>query len=136
MEWSEELSILNEITIPRSYRSLRLPKLLSLEKQPSFVANRVSEILELTTVDEWHYVPSAHNPADAGTRGIPATALVNSCWLTGPDFLKTTDFPFEPREEFRQKFHESANSTETTQTKGNQCTTATATVTAIAKTFE
>ena len=28
----------------------------SIEKQPVFVANRVAEILELSTTDEWHYV--------------------------------------------------------------------------------
>ena len=130
------LSLKIDRTFMWSDSSTVLQWLHSLEKQPAFVANRVSEILELTTVDEWHYVPSAHNPGDAGTRGIPATALVNSCWLTGPDFLKTTDFPFKRPDEFRQKFHKSANSTETTQTKGHQFTTVTATVTAIATTFE
>ena len=62
-----------------------------LEKQPTFVANRVCEILELTTVDERHYVPTAHNSADARTRGMSAPALLNSCWLTGPNVLKTSD---------------------------------------------
>ena len=107
------LSLKIDKTFMWSDSSTVLQWLHSLEKQPAFVANRVCEILELTTVDEWHYLPSAHNPVDAGTRGIPATALVNSCCLTRPDFLKTTDFPFKPPEEFRQKFHKS-NSTETT----------------------
>ena len=39
-----------------------------LEKQPVFVANRLIEILELTTVEQWNQVPTADNPADAGTR--------------------------------------------------------------------
>ena len=34
----------------------------SLEKQPVFVANRVAEILELTTADEWYHIQSADNP--------------------------------------------------------------------------
>ena len=42
----------------------------SLEKEPVFVTNRVAEILELTIVDEWNYVKSCDNPADAGTRGL------------------------------------------------------------------
>ena len=49
----------------------------SIEKQPFFVANRVAEIIKLTTTDEWNYVQSCDNPADAGSRGISATALPN-----------------------------------------------------------
>ena len=112
--------------------------LTSLEKQPTFVANRVCEILDLTTVDEWHYVPTAHNPADAGTRGMSATDLLNSCWLTGPDFLKTSDFPFKPPEEFRQKvkLNKGAHSTEVIETNEYQSTSYSATATEIATTFE
>ena len=99
--------------------------LTSLKKQPTFVANRVCEILDLTTVDEWHYVPTAHNPADAGTRGMSATTLLNSCWLSGPDFLKTSDFPFKLPDDFRQKvkFKKRTNSTEAIDTKEYHCTT-------------
>ena len=39
--------------------------LCSLDKQPIFVANRVSEILEPTTVDQWFHLSSADSPADA-----------------------------------------------------------------------
>ena len=70
----------------------------SIEKQPVFVANRVAEILELTTTDEWNCVQSCDNPADAGTRGHSATVLPNSIWLKEPDFLKTSDWPFRPSE--------------------------------------
>ena len=112
--------------------------LTSLEKQPTFVANRVCEILDLTTVDEWHYVPTAHNPADAGTRGMSATDLLNTCWLTGPDFLKTSDFPFKPPEEFCQKIklNKGAHSTKVNETKKHQCTAITATVIEITTTFK
>ena len=41
----------------------------SLDKRPIFVANRVSEILEGTSVDQWHHAACHANPADAGTRG-------------------------------------------------------------------
>ena len=71
----------------------------SIDKKPVFVANRVSEILELTTVDEWNHVPTADNPADAGTRGLSANALLESPWLRGPNFLKTSDWPFQPSKE-------------------------------------
>ena len=40
-----------------------------IDKQPVFVVNRVAEILELTTIDEWNHVTTVDNPADAGTRG-------------------------------------------------------------------
>ena len=75
----------------------------SLEKQPVFDANRVAEILELTTADEWYHVQSADNPADAGTRGLSAKALLQSSWLSGPNFLKTNEWPFKPSGGFRLK---------------------------------
>ena len=71
----------------------------SIDKKPVFFANRVAEDLELTTVDEWNHVPTADNPADAGTRGLPAKALFDSSWLKGPKFLMTPDWPFQPSEE-------------------------------------
>ena len=67
----------------------------SLEKQPIFIANRVSEILDLTTVDQWNYIGTSDNPADAGTRRLSAEALKVSSWFTGPEFLRTPDFPFQ-----------------------------------------
>ena len=71
----------------------------SIDKKPVFVANRVAEILELTTIDEWNHVPTADNPADAGTRGLSANALLDSPWLKGSKFLITPDWPFQLSEE-------------------------------------
>ena len=71
----------------------------SIDKKPVFVANRVAEILELTTIDEWNHVPTADNPADAATRGLSANALLDSPWLKGPKFLITPDWPFQLSEE-------------------------------------
>ena len=51
----------------------------SSEKQPTFVANRVSEILDLTRVDQWNHVGTSDNPAGAGTRGVTAESLFDSC---------------------------------------------------------
>ena len=68
----------------------------STSKQPIFVANRVCEILEHTSVDEWNHVASNDNPADAGTRGMSAEVLQSSSWVRGPDILRTKEFPFEP----------------------------------------
>ena len=60
-------------------------------EQPVFVTNRVAEILELTTVDEWNYVKSSDNPADAGTPCLSANSLRDSPWHKGPSFLRTHD---------------------------------------------
>ena len=68
----------------------------STAKQPVFVANRVGEILEVTTVHEWYHVDTENNPADTGTRGIAAEALKDSSWTQGPSFLRTSDWPFRP----------------------------------------
>ena len=130
------LSLKIDRTFMWSDSSTVLQWLTSLEKQPMFVANRVCEILDSTTVDEWYYVPTAHNPADAGTRGMSANALLNSCWLSGPDFLKTSDFPFKLPDHFRQKFNKRTNSTEVIKTKDYQSTSYSATATEIATTFE
>ena len=72
----------------------------SNSKLPVFVANRVSEILESTTIDERLDVPSGDNPADTGTQGITAEALKKSGWVKGPIFLKTKDWPFKPDSDF------------------------------------
>ena len=66
--------ILGAITIevPQSLMwtesSTVLQWLASANKQPVFVANRVAEILDTTTIDQRFHVPTANNPADAGTR--------------------------------------------------------------------
>ena len=111
--------------------------LRSMDKQPVFVANRVSEILELTTIDEWHHVPTADNPADAGTRGLSASGLLESSWLKGPDFLRTNDWPFKPADDFLKKIKscklDSVLESDLDQTG---TVTLTATVTTTASTFE
>ncbi|XP_017470549.1 PREDICTED: uncharacterized protein LOC108362189 [Rhagoletis zephyria] len=50
-----------------------------------YVSNRVSEILQTTTPNQWRWVPGKLNPADEGTRLQTFTA--NSKWLNGPSFL-------------------------------------------------
>ena len=76
-----------------------LQRLNSTSKQPIFVANRVCEILENTSVDEWNNVASSDNPADAGTRGMSAEVLQSSSWVRGPDFLEIKEFLFDPSTE-------------------------------------
>ena len=71
----------------------------SIDEQPVFVANRVTEITVLTRVDERNHAPTVDNPAVAGTRGLSAKALSESTWLRGLAFLRTSDWPFQPLDE-------------------------------------
>ena len=53
-----------------------------------FVAHRVGEILDQSTVDEWRHVKGKMNPADIGTRGVTVSQLLESEWLNGPAWPK------------------------------------------------
>ncbi|MCG8429838.1 MAG: hypothetical protein MJA29_01505, partial [Candidatus Omnitrophica bacterium] len=54
----------------------------------TFVANRLSEIRESSNPEQWHYVPSALNPADDATRGLSVGDLTQDHrWFRGPEFL-------------------------------------------------
>ena len=54
----------------------------------TFVANRVSEIHETTSPEQWHHIPGVMNPADEGSRGVSAEYFQSDCrWWTGPEFL-------------------------------------------------
>ncbi|XP_065368835.1 uncharacterized protein LOC135961266 [Calliphora vicina] len=55
-------------------------------KYKQYVANRVGEILETTTVDNWRWLPGVENPADDATRAKPKYEL-DSRWKNGPEFL-------------------------------------------------
>ena len=68
----------------------------SPEKQPVFVANRISEISDAPTGDEWAHLSSTNNPADVVTRGMSSDELKNSAWVNRPEFLRTEDWPFQP----------------------------------------
>ncbi|XP_062713285.1 uncharacterized protein LOC134290231 [Aedes albopictus] len=54
-----------------------------------FVSFRVGEILSLTSVDEWRYVPSRENVADDATKWNGGPSFDPSCrWYQGPAFLQ------------------------------------------------
>ncbi|XP_030757297.1 uncharacterized protein LOC115883123 [Sitophilus oryzae] len=54
----------------------------------TFVANRSSEIQELTSNFLWRHVRSEENPADQLSRGISPSDLISSkLWWHGPNFL-------------------------------------------------
>ena len=108
----------------------------SIEKQLVFVTNRVAELLELTTVDEWNYVKSCDNPADAGTRGLSANSLRESLWLKGPSFLRTYDWPFKPPKEVEIKLKAKKSAIPNSEETSEFETALSATVIGMATTFE
>lgn len=55
----------------------------------TYVANRVQLIHEHTTPSQWHYVETALNTADEGSRGMsPEDFMKKSELIKGPDFQK------------------------------------------------
>ncbi|XP_075167603.1 uncharacterized protein LOC142239718 [Haematobia irritans] len=56
------------------------------KKFQQFVMHRVGEILEVTNVTQWRWVPSKMNPADLATKYQHNWNV--SMWFTGPQFLR------------------------------------------------
>lgn len=64
-----------------------------------FVAHRVAELLEDSSVEDWRWIPTGDNVADDATRPVwPSTFNAASRWLSGPAFLRhpVVDWPKEP----------------------------------------
>lgn len=59
-----------------------------------FVAHRISEILDVSTINQWRWIPTKVNVADDGTKweNVP---VISNRWLNGPSFLSTTEWPEE-----------------------------------------
>ncbi|XP_067628473.1 uncharacterized protein [Eurosta solidaginis] len=53
-----------------------------------FVAHRVAEIIAATTLCSWRWIPTGHNVADEATRARRTCTESESCWLSGPQFLR------------------------------------------------
>ncbi|XP_052755581.1 uncharacterized protein LOC128201752 [Galleria mellonella] len=77
----------------------------------TFVAHRVGEIIELSDVSEWHWVPTAYNVADDSTRLRRGPLTSDSRWIKGPEFLLTSDWPKEPTVSHNQTIHTNAPET-------------------------
>ena len=57
-------------------------------KHKMYSGNRISEIRDLTSTNQWNYVNTKDNPADQGTRGLTATEMTEKFFLLqGPMFL-------------------------------------------------
>ncbi|KAL7830355.1 hypothetical protein SRHO_G00314820 [Serrasalmus rhombeus] len=69
------------------------------KRYQTFVANRVSQIREVSAASQWRYVCTECNPADDVSRGLSAEELAsNERWLEGPAFLwqKEELWPLQP----------------------------------------
>ncbi|XP_063635213.1 uncharacterized protein LOC134805966 [Cydia splendana] len=59
-----------------------------ISRLKTFVANRIGEIVELTSPQSWRYVPTDLNPADFISRGVdPKNIMSLDLWWSGPNFL-------------------------------------------------
>ncbi|XP_064638330.1 uncharacterized protein LOC135494343 [Lineus longissimus] len=57
-----------------------------------YVANRVGEIQERTSTDQWRHIPTKLNPADISSRGMAVEELARSqLWWESPSFLKESE---------------------------------------------
>lgn len=65
-----------------------------------YVANRVSRIRGFSDPKQWNYIQTDLNPADVATRGLPASNLLPSEWLTGSLLLKEDAAPTPKAENF------------------------------------
>ncbi|XP_075151482.1 uncharacterized protein LOC142225579 [Haematobia irritans] len=58
----------------------------------TFVANRVSKIIQIVPPHKWHHVVSELNPSDLASRGLlPQDLIENELWWQGPEFLRNSD---------------------------------------------
>ena len=57
-----------------------------------FVANRVQQIRDHCTTEQWRHVKTTENPGDCASRGVGVEDLLqHSSWLDGPSFLWKED---------------------------------------------
>ena len=56
-----------------------------------YVSRRVESILNVSSANQWSYVPTDRNPADLATRPMNGGELVSSRWFRGPQFIYDHD---------------------------------------------
>ncbi|XP_070196592.1 uncharacterized protein [Littorina saxatilis] len=61
-----------------------------------FVSNRLQMIQDFSQPHQWHHVTTKENPADYASRGLCVQDLKNSCWFSGPDFLRQENLQYDP----------------------------------------
>ena len=91
--WVDSTTVLSWVrTPPREFRP--------------FVSARVAEIQETVETEDFRYIRSGSNPADALTGGIEPECLAD--WLEGPSFLKLPESDWPQFQEDAQTKDESA----------------------------
>ena len=72
----------------------------SSKKLTPFVSHRIVEITNSFAANNWHYCPSADNPADLLTRGITSQQLtLSTLWKNGPTWLTSRElWPIQSNE--------------------------------------
>lgn len=56
------------------------------------IARKLGQIRDAVPAENWNFVPTADNPADAVSRGCKLEQLLNSdLWCEGPEFLKSKE---------------------------------------------
>ncbi|XP_065079410.1 uncharacterized protein LOC135702307 [Ochlerotatus camptorhynchus] len=71
---------------------------------PTFVANRVSHIQELTKGHRWNHVKGTENPADLVSRGVIPKDLVDmQHWFHGPPWLSLLDQHWNTEQNLKYK---------------------------------
>lgn len=65
------------------------------EQYKPFVANRISEILEISRSEDWYKIPTKENIADQATRASenPSGLIGNDNWVSGPVWLSIGKWP-------------------------------------------
>ena len=62
---------------------------------PVFISNRIRQVRELSTAEEWLYINTTQNPADLPSRGCSIDTLKDhTLFREGPRFLVTGETPF------------------------------------------
>ncbi|KAJ8977613.1 hypothetical protein NQ317_010233 [Molorchus minor] len=70
-------------------------------KWKTFIGNRVSEIQQLTNIEDWHHVSSNNNCADLISRGVNSRQLLQSkLWWQGPSFLEGHNLSWNLNDDF------------------------------------
>lgn len=64
-----------------------------------YVANRVTRIRKSSHPNQWHYINTCHNPADHGSKSVPAALLKDTNWFSGPAFLTKPGLDESPQPE-------------------------------------
>ena len=65
----------------------------------TFVANHIELLHTLSSLNQWHYVPTKLNPADIASRGVwPDKVNAVNVWFKGPEFLfgNFSNWPKQP----------------------------------------